>query len=112
LAQLKTKGEGMARGGRKNPSAGVLPSVELVGWALGGLEREIAATRERLESLTAMATQLRGRGGARTSAVATVKSGGIAGPRSKMTAAGRKRISEMMKKRWAEAKRKKQNRLT
>ena len=88
-----------------------MASSELVGWALGGIDREIAAVRERLSALTAMAAQLRGRGGIR--GVASASDSGVSGGRRRrMTPEGRKRLSEMMKKRWAEAKRKKLNPLT
>jgi hypothetical protein len=107
----------MPRGRRrgKAPSA-LLKSTELLGWALGGLEREIAQTRERLASLTAEAARLRARVGGTTRgqrAEAAPAAGAAPGRRrrGKMTAAGRARISEMMKKRWAEAKKKNRNRL-
>jgi hypothetical protein len=87
----------------------------MIGWALGGLEREIAETRDRLAALTAQAAKLRARigGAARKGALAaaTAATDGPVRRRARMTAAGRKRISEMMKKRWAEAKKKKRNRL-
>jgi hypothetical protein len=95
----------------------LLKSAELVGWALGGLEREIQQTRERLAQLTAQAARLRARaGGALRSAASASASSDSApaarrGRRGKMSAEGRKRISEMMKKRWAEAKKKNRNRL-
>ena len=53
----------MPRGRRKQRSDVLLKSAELVGWALGGLEREIAQTRERLAALTAQADRLRARAG-------------------------------------------------
>jgi hypothetical protein len=108
----------MPRGRRRTKSTDVLlRSAELVGWALGGLEREIAQTRERLAALNAQAAKLRARAGA--SIRATLGTGvSTNGPVSRkrrrrggMTAAGRKRISDMMKKRWAEAKKKNRNRL-
>jgi hypothetical protein len=86
----------------------------LIGWALGGLEREIAQTRARLDSLNAQAARLRARVGASRR---SSESAGSTAPRrrrarrGRMTAEGRKRISEMMKKRWAEAKKKNKNRL-
>ena len=103
----------MARGRpRKNPQDVLIRSAELIGWALGGIEREIVETRNKLSALTAQAAQLRHRAGLRGSrgaaaasdsavvgseaAVATVRK------RRRMSAEGRKRISEMMKKRWAE----------
>ena len=79
----------------------------MIGWAIGGIEREIMATRERLTALTEQANTLRSRlpgGSGRTSA-----EGGADAPqakakrrRRKMSPEARKRISEMMKKRWAE----------
>jgi hypothetical protein len=87
----------------------LLKSAELIGWALGGLEREIAATRDRLTALTAQATKLRARVGAkrgRPPAVlaSTPEEPAVAGRkrRRRMSREARKRISEMMKKRWAE----------
>ena len=37
---------------RKNKKNVLVKSAELLGWALGGLEKEIAQTRERLANLT------------------------------------------------------------
>jgi hypothetical protein len=89
---------------RKNPDDVLLKSAELIGWALGGLEREIVATKNRLAGLTAQANKLRKRIGKRGAAAADA--GGAAAPaprkRRRMSRAARKRISEMMKKRWAE----------
>jgi hypothetical protein len=90
----------------------LLDSAELVGWALGGLEREIAATRARLSALTAQAGKLRSRLGAKGrrvagAAVSTASDIVTNGrKRRRMSAEARKRISEMMKKRWAERRRK------
>jgi hypothetical protein len=95
-------------------SNALLTSAELIGWALGGLEREIAQTKDRLASLTAEAARLRARigGSARTERAAGAPPVQTRGRRrGRMTAAGRARISEMMKKRWAEAKKKNRNRL-
>jgi hypothetical protein len=92
----------------------LLKSAELVGWALGGLEREIAQTRERLAALTAQAERLRARAGGslRTLTASTANDIGTATRRrGRMTAEGRKRISDMMKRRWAEAKKKNRNHL-
>ena len=50
---------------RKNPTDVVIKSAELIGWALGGIEREIVETRHRLSALTAQANQLRARIGAK-----------------------------------------------
>ena len=89
----------------------VIKSAELIGWAVGGLEREIAHTRERLAELTAQAGKLRAQLGPRKATLgARVRSAAetlVPRKRRKMSAAGRKRISEMMKKRWAERKRNK-----
>ena len=110
----------MARGRpRKNPQDVLIKSAELIGWALGGIEREIVETKSRLASLTAQAAQLRHRIGekaargvsAATAApaadVAVVEEAPLTGRkrrRRKMSPEARKRISEMMKKRWAERK--------
>jgi hypothetical protein len=107
----------MPRGRRRKRSDSVLfKSAEWIGWALGGLEREIAETRERLALLNVQAAKLRGRVGIAAkrgvaAAVAASSSTPTARPRRRMSAEGRKRISEMMKKRWLEAKKKNKNRL-
>jgi len=86
-------------------------SADMIGWAIGGLEREIVLTRERLAGLTAQVAKLRSRAGvrARGGTAASAESAGAATAgngrkrrRRKMSAEARKRISEMMKKRWAE----------
>ena len=79
-----------------------METSELIGWALGGIEREIAETRQRLAVLTAQAADLRGRVGGKVVAVGTANDTGGRAGRRPMSAVGRKRISEMMKKRWAE----------
>src|SRR5262245_42301642 len=103
----------MPRGRRRKTRTALFKSAEWFGWALGGLEREIAETRARLASLTAQAATLRNRVGARRGAAADAAT--EAAPRrrrrGRMTAEGRKRISDMMKKRWAEAKKKNRNHL-
>src|SRR5688500_14151780 len=101
----------MPRGRRKRTQGDVLMrSAEMIGWAIGGIEREIMATRERLAALTSQANTLRaklpGRSGAR-GAAGIVEGGRVAEEtpkrsRRKMSPEARKRISEMMKKRWAE----------
>jgi len=108
----------MPRRRRRKKSESVLfKSAEWIGWALGGLEREIAETRERLAVLNAQAAKLRGRVGvaAKRGVAAAVASSSSAPARKRrrgrMSAEGRKRISEMMKKRWLEAKKKNKNRL-
>lgn len=107
----------MARGRpRKNPNDVLIRSAELIGWALGGIEREIVETRHRLASLTAQAAQLRHKVGAKAARAGSAASAAAAGAvdvvstappgrtrrRRKMSPEARKRISEMMKKRWAE----------
>jgi hypothetical protein len=105
----------MARGRpRKNPNDVLIKSAELIGWALGGIEREILETKHRLAALSAQAAQLRhrvgakaARAGATAGAAAAAAAGAVSpGPtrrrRKKMSPEARKRISEMMKKRWAE----------
>jgi hypothetical protein len=92
----------------------LVKSAEMLGWAIGGIEREIMSTRDRLAALTAQANTLRSRlpgGSARGAAAAATAAGGAEGAgvagkakrrRRKMSPEGRKRISEMMTKRWAE----------
>lgn len=104
---------------RKNPDDVLMKSAEFIGWALGGIEREIVMTRARLASLTDQAQKLRRRAGVRTAqlrgpaAAASFDEPAVAGRKRKgprrrraMSAEARKRISEMMKKRWAERRKK------
>jgi hypothetical protein len=102
----------MARGRPKKQDSLLMRSADMIGWALGGIEREIALTRERLGTLTAQANTLRARLGRRGSGTGSAEpertmNEGKAGTgkrrrRRKMSPEARKRISEMMKKRWAE----------
>lgn len=101
---------------RKNQKDVLMKSAEMIGWAIGGIEREISQTRERLSALTAQAARLRARAGAkagRGSADAGAEAGGEAAGtgrkrrRRKMSPEARKRISDMMKKRWAERRKEK-----
>lgn len=98
----------MPRGRPRSQDDVLLKSAEVIGWALGGLEREIALTRDRLSALTAQAARLRARLGRKGAAhgTATSRSTGIdvatGRKRRRLSAEARKRISEMMKKRWAE----------
>jgi hypothetical protein len=112
----------MPRGRPRKARQDVLArSAEFIGWALGGLEREIVQTRERLSALTEQAARLRsrlGRGGVRGAAAdAAAAGGGKAGRRGRrrrrgqMSAEARKRISELMRKRWAARKKAGKNRL-
>lgn len=100
---------------KKNKNDVLMKSAELIGWAIGGLEREISQTRERLAALTTHAAKLRKRAGIRgsstTAAAARRGASSRAGEpaengrkkrRRRMSPEARKRISEMMKKRWAE----------
>ena len=97
---------------RKQQRNVLMKSAELIGWAIGGIEREIAQTRERLAALTAQAATLRQRAGVKASAAASSAASAIgvgesAAPgrkrrRRTMSAEARKKSSEQMKKRWAE----------
>lgn len=98
---------------RKTANDVLLQSAELIGWALGGLEREIVETKKRLAALTAQAVHLRSRVGKGHPAgpvaapnVGSAEGGGRRRRRRRMSPEARKRISEMMKKRWAERKKK------
>jgi hypothetical protein len=89
---------------RKNQQDVLIKSAELIGWAIGGIEREIMQTRERLTALTAQAARLRKKAGIRGSAAAGspaatdgAPEGGRKRRRRKMSPEARKRISEMMK---------------
>lgn len=103
----------MPRGRPRKKRDVLVKSAELIGWAIGGIEREIGQTRERLAALTAQAAKLRARAGLRgpsasagTGASSSDASGnGRKRRRRKMSPEARKKISEMMKKRWAERKR-------
>lgn len=102
----------MARG-RPRKTDVLLQSAELIGWALGGLEREIVETKKRLAALTAQAAQLRSRIGTRRGPAGPVAAPnaavgtGTRRRRRRMSPEARKRISEMMKKRWAERRKSK-----
>ena len=99
---------------RKNPTDVLIKSAEFIGWALGGIEREILETRHRLSALTAQANQLRARIGAKGAralppsvaapleTAAPVTTAAPKRRRRKMSPEARKRMSELMKKRWAE----------
>jgi hypothetical protein len=103
----------MPRGRPRKKRDVLVKSAELIGWAIGGIEREIGQTRERLAALTAQAAKLRKRAGLRgssasaaagsgASAVSEASGNGRKRRRRKMSPEARKKISEMMKKRWAE----------
>jgi hypothetical protein len=97
---------------RKNPDDALIKSAEFIGWALGGIEREIVETKNRLTALTSQAAALRKKIGARAAAsaggadAAQPAEGGRKRRRRHMSPEARKRISEMMKKRWAERRKK------
>ncbi len=101
----------MPRGGvRKVGGDAFLQSAELIGWAVGGLELEIVATRERLAALTAQLATLRARGGRRASAAGTGTTtvdtpASVRRGRRRMSAKVRARLSRLAKERWAKAKR-------
>ena len=104
----------MPRGRPRKKRDVLVKSAELIGWAIGGIEREIGQTRERLAALTAQAAKLRARAGLRSpsasagagaSAASEASGNGRKRRRRKMSPEARKKISEMMKKRWAERKR-------
>ena len=104
----------MPRGRPRKSDEVLMKSAEFIGWALGGLEREITQTKERLSALTSQAARLRERigpkGGRAAAGSSTAEEGGAASPARKrrgMSAEARKRMSEMMKKRWAERRKKK-----
>jgi hypothetical protein len=113
----------MARGRPRNtPDDVLIRSAELIGWALGGIEREIVETKNRLAALTAQANVLRARIGRKSSGRPLQGATPMPGPsdqefdapspqpaprrrkRKGMSPEARKRMSEMMKKRWAERK--------
>lgn len=102
----------MPRGRPRKSDEVLMRSAEFLGWALGGLEREIVHTRERLSALTAQAARLRQKvGGGRSAASAagggkTRAAKGGKRKRRGMSAAARKRMSERMTKRWAEWRKK------
>ena len=85
---------------RKNPEHVLIKGAEMIGWALGGLEREIMQTKQRLTTLTSQAAQLRGRlpGGAQARGPAAAASFDEPG----ITAPGRKRRRRRMS-RWRNA---------
>jgi hypothetical protein len=94
-------------------SAARIQSAELINWALGGIEREIAETRVRLAALVAQAALLRRRAGlGRVSGpVPDTLAGAVPGPkarrrRRKLSAEARKKISDRMTRRWAEWRKK------
>jgi hypothetical protein len=72
------------------------------------LDRIVAELEEERDRLEQAITLLRERNGTATVRKTTATNGKVSSrPRARgLTAAGRKRLSEMMKKRWAERKRK------
>jgi hypothetical protein len=102
---------------RKTADDALIKSAEMLGWALGGIEREIGQTKDRLAALMAQAAKLRarlgrGRGkGAAAGADLAEAAPGRKRKRGKMSAEARKRMSDMMRKRWAETKKSGKRRL-
>lgn len=104
---------------RKSQNDVLIKSAEMIGWALGGIEREIGQTKDRLAALTSQAARLRARLGKGRGAAAAANAPGASEPaaagrkrkRRKMSAEARKRISDNMRKRWAEAKKSGKRRL-
>ena len=94
-------------GPRKNADEMIVKSAELVGWALGGIEREIVETKSRLAALTAQANALRKKVGKRAEAAVAAAAPAVR-RRRRMSAEARKRISERMSKLWAERRKPKQ----
>ncbi len=96
---------GRARQGKAE--AFMVKSGKLLGWALGGVEREIAETRERLSTLMAQAAKLRTRlvslKGRKTSAASPPASGSRR--RQRRTSDASKRRTGVGGKRGAERKR-------
>jgi len=93
--------KGKPRGSAENA---LIRSAELIGWALGGIEREIVETRNRLTALTAQAAKLRKQVGRKVAQVAdaAAQPKAASGRRKRrMSAEGRKRIAEAAKRRWA-----------
>ena len=108
----------MPRGKRKALSVTRSGPGDLMRWALTGIEREIAETRARLESLTREAAQMRKRVGraataawGELSAPTGTDKPAAAGTRRRrkhnLTPEARKRLSERMKKRWDEYRKQK-----
>jgi hypothetical protein len=100
----------MARGTARGKGSVMVRSAEFMGWALGGLEREIAETRERLAVLVAEAGKLRAKVG-RTGRGTAASAAEPAAPRrrrrrSPMSAESRRRLSESRSKRWADRQKK------
>jgi predicted nucleic acid-binding Zn-ribbon protein len=94
----------------------LIKSAQLIGWAIGGIEREIVETRARLAALTAQAGQLRSRIGKAGRPIAAAAEAvqeevkavraGRQRRRRKMSPEARKRISDRMTKLWAERRKK------
>jgi len=97
---------------RKNADDMLFKSAEVIGWALGGLEREIVETKNRLNALTTQAAALRKKAGKRAVAAAAVASAAAADAARtvrrtrNLTPEARKRISDRMTRRWAEWRKK------
>ncbi|SRR5579862_6938086 len=89
---------------RKNADGALIRSAEMIGWALGGLEREIAETRNRLSALTSEASKLRkqvGRSARQVLSAGAAAADTTSGRKRRMSAEGRQRIADAAKRRWA-----------
>ena len=80
---------------RKQQRSVLVKSAELIGWAIGGIEREITETRARLAALTAQAASLRKRAGVRASAAASAATNAVAAA-ADAASSGRKRRRRKM----------------
>ena len=96
----------MARRPAKQNATDMMRSPEFVRLALSGVEREIEAARERLSTLNAYADQLRGQlRGKASPAAAPVPAAPASAPAKRshrLSADARKKLSERMRKKWAE----------
>src|SRR3954453_19315081 len=107
----------MPRGRPRKNEDMLLKSAEMIGWALGGIEREIVETKNRLSALTSQAAGLRKKIGKR--AVAAVAAGAAEAEavtagrgrkrRRNLTPEARKAISDRMTKRWSDWRKKNKN---
>lgn len=105
----------MPRGRRRRGNPDLMTrSAEFIGWALGGLEREIVNTRTRLAQLTEQAAQLRSRLGRRGRGTAAAvldiaaRAGAPVRKRRRLSAEARERIAEAQRRRWAKHRKAKQ----
>jgi len=88
---------------RRSADSALVKSAEFIGWAIGGLEREIVDTRNSLAALTEQAAKLRKQIGRKADRAAeTIPARKTNGRRrSRMSAEGRAKIAAAAKRRWA-----------